>query len=167
MVASLKEHKFIDHVYFYTFKPLADQTLDEIESQLGYPLDKFVTAFFKQSNGLHLAWHSKLGYLNIYDSQEKDATSPGTWYAGFDETEKCEGYAAIMPLDGIINTKLRLSDNINDHYKREGDIKGAKLHYLDKYSAFYDVCIYLNGRSEIDISKKTLDVVLYKKDLQK
>lgn len=151
MVEKIREHKFVDNLRFWTFEPLSGETIQEIESALGYPIDEYVKAFFKQTNGLHLGWYSKLGYCDFYGYEEKSGAVPGTWYVGFDETEKCEGYAAILPLDGIINPKLRLLDEINPYYKREGDIPGSRLHYLDKFESFTDTCIYLNGRSEFGV----------------
>lgn len=146
-VEKLKEHPFVDAVRFWTFEPVSDQRMLEIEHSLGYSLDEYLKAFFKQTNGLHLGWYSKLAHGDFYGIETNYDAPPGTWYAGFDETEKCEGYVAIMPLDGIIDPKLRLSDDINSNYQRTGDVPGSELHYLDKYSAFNDVCIYLNGRS--------------------
>lgn len=151
MVETLKAHQFVDSVRFWTFEPLSDEVLQEIETHLGYPIDEYVKAFFKQTNGLHLGWYSKLGYGDFDGFEEKSGAAPGTWYVGFDETEQCEGYAAILPLDGIINPQLRLLDEINPYYKREGDIPGSRLHYLDKFESFTDVCIYLNGRSEFGV----------------
>lgn len=161
-IQALNQHDLVNHVSFLKFSPVSDEEISDLEERISdgqtincsiYKTDKpegpftfneYIKAFYKQSNGLHVSWHSI-----IFPETEIKSNPEDSFPIAEDQDDFFEGWLSLLPLRGLaspIGFNLYRDPHATT-FGKNAERGGAVFNYIDGYNYYYDACIVLKNEN--------------------